>query len=45
MRLAGWEAEMGKGIAYLVAMIAGVIVVGWVGDQRAARAWSARCRT
>jgi hypothetical protein len=24
------EAEMGKGIAYLVAAIAGVIVVGWV---------------
>jgi hypothetical protein len=30
----GWdflqEAEMGKGIAYLVATIAGVIVVGWL---------------
>jgi hypothetical protein len=25
-----WEGFMGKGIAYLVAMIAGVIVVGWV---------------
>jgi hypothetical protein len=26
-----WEAEMGKAIAYLIAMIVGVIVVGWVG--------------
>lgn len=24
------EAEMGKGVAYLVAAIAGVVVVGWV---------------
>jgi hypothetical protein len=33
----GWgllqEAEMGKAIAYLVATIAGVIVVGWVAIQ------------
>ncbi len=33
----GWdflqEAEMGKAIAYLVATIAGVIVVGWVAVQ------------
>jgi len=33
----GWvfyrEAEMGKAIAYLVATIAGVIVVGWIAIQ------------
>jgi hypothetical protein len=25
-----WEAEMGKAVAYLVATIAGVLVVGWI---------------
>jgi hypothetical protein len=26
-----WEAEMGKAVAWALAMVAGVIVVGWVG--------------
>jgi hypothetical protein len=28
-RWTGWEAEMGKAVVWAVAMIAGVIVVGW----------------
>ena len=28
-RRKGWEAEMGKAVVWAVAMVAGVIVVGW----------------